>query len=215
MPVPDDTDEKVNRGTKRALVSEEEPGKKRKKSNTTHTKNPTSASQASGPVPQPIESIPPKGSKSTPSTIPTEISMAAPKHPTKTPTKETTGTEQKPSRATAVDFIDSDNLGDRSSISKPSTSRTPTPKSIKSKLSHGSNVRLSETKTILKSSKKVAEHTTTDMPAKEKHVKFAVKLSDSKKRDRALGATDKRVRSGGGKSASAKDGVLGKKVAAR
>jgi len=71
----------------------------------------------------------------------------------------------------------------------------------------------SETKTILKSSKRVGEPATLGIPAKTKHVKFAVKLSDSKmKRDKVLGTTDKKVRSGGGKSASAKDRVLGKKV---
>jgi len=74
----------------------------------------------------------------------------------------------------------------------------------------------SETKTILKSSKKAAGTTTLDTPAKAKHVKFAAKPSDSKmKKDKVLGMTNKKVRSGGGKSASAKDRVLGKKPAVK
>ena len=216
VPVPDDTDEEVMKGKKRALVSKEEPGKKRKKSDTTHRRKPTSTSQASEPDPPPTESIPSKGSKPTPSDASTEISKVmntpASKHLTKAPTKA----EQKPARAAAVDLFDSDDPEDRPSPSKPPTSKISTPlNSVKSSTSPGTKGgRPSETKTILKSSKKAAEHAITDVPAKEKHVKFAVKPSDSKKkRDRALGTADKKVRSGGGKSASAKDGVLGKKAA--
>ena len=125
--------------------------------------------------------------------------------------------KQKPARATAVDFLDSHNTEDQPSPSKPSTSRALAPlKSDRSKPSRGSKGSVLETKTILKSSKKVVEPTTGDVPAKEKHVKFAVKPSDSKtKRNKALGMAGKKVRSGGGKGASAKDGVLNKKVAVK
>ena len=221
VPVPNDTDEEVKKGKKRALVSKEEPGKKRKKSDMVHTEEPTSTPQASEPDPPPTGSIPSKGSRpkssDTPTEIPKRLNKPTSKHPTKAPTKEPTRVEHKPARAAAVDFFDSDDLEDRPSPSKPSTSKTSTPlQSVESRASPGSKgERPSETKTILKSSKKATERTITDVPAKEKHVKFAVKPSDLKKRDRALGSTDKKIRSGGGKGASAKDGVLGKKVAVR
>ena len=226
MPIPDDVDEEAKKGKKRALESEEEPGKKKKKSNTTSALQPSRLDP-----PPPTESPPPKGSKATPLAISTESSKgkkkSASESSTKKSTKEPTEVEQKPARAAAVDFFDSNDLGDPSHLSlpEPSASKTLIPqKSIISKPSPVSaqmkskpqDKQSSEMKTILKSSKKVTEPTTLDMPAKAKHVKFAAKLSDSKiKRDKALGTTDKKVRSGGGKSASAKDRVLGKKVAVK
>lgn len=89
----------------------------------------------------------------------------------------------------------------------------PSPTGSKDYTSMGSKSRRekpSGTKAILKSSREVAEPTTTDVPAKEKHVKFA-----KTKKDKVLGVTDKKVRSGGGRGASAKDRVMSKKVAVK
>ena len=198
--IPDDVDGEAKKGKKRALESEEEPGKKKTKS------HPASTSQSSR-----LDS--------------TESSKGMKKKPASE--SSTKKSMKEPARAAAVDFFDSGNLGDSGHLSlpKPSASKTPIPqKSKPSSVSKDSALmksksqdkKPSETKTILKSSKKVAEPTTLDVPAKAKHVKFAAKLSDSKmKKDKVLGTADKKVRSGGGKSASAKDRVLGRKVAVK
>jgi len=214
VPIPDDVDEEAKKGKKRALESEEEPGKKKKKSNATST------SQPSRLDPPPLTVSPPsKSSKATTLAASTELprgmkKKSASESSTKKPAKEPTEVKQKSARATAVDSFDSDDLGGPSqlSLSKPSPlSKDPVLMKPKSQ-----DEKPSETKTILKSSRKAAEPTTLDTPAKVKHVKFATKPSDSKmKRDKALGATDKKVRSGGGKSASVKDRVLGKKPAVK
>lgn len=186
--IPDDTDEGAKKGKKRAFESEEEPEKKKKKSNTTSTEKPTTPA---------VSAELPKG-----------IKKSAPETLIKASTKEPTEGEQKPGRASAVDFFDSDDVRGYPSPSKPSVSKTP--------ILQKSAMRPSGTRTILKSSKKVVEPATLDAPTQVKHVKFAAKLSDSKtKRNRALNCTDKKVRSGGGKNASAKDRVLGKKVAVK
>lgn len=228
VPIPDNADEEANRGKKRTLESGGEPGKKKKKHGTTSTKKSVSTSQPSGLKPLPPTGSPSKGLRVAPPAASRELSKgvnkSAPESSIKESTKEPTEVRQKPSRASAVDFFGSDDVGDYLSPSKPSASKTPIPpKSVvsnqsplpkdpvpmKSKSQDG---KPSETKTILKSSKTTAKPTTMDVPAKAKHVKFATKVSGSKKRDNALGAIDKKVRSGGGKSASAKDRVLGKKL---
>ena len=227
VPIPDDIDGEAKKGKKRALESEEEPEKKKKKSDTTSTSQPPRSDP-----PPPTESPSSKSSKAIPSAISAGSSKGirkkpAPESSIKTSTKEPIGVEQKLTRAAAVDLFDSDGLGSHPS-SKPSASqKSIPPKPVKSKLSLGSkdpaptkskllDEKPSGAKTILKSSKKVTGRITPDVPAKVKHVKFEAKLSDSKtKRDKALGLTDKKVRSGGGKSASAKDRVLGKKVAVK
>ena len=224
VPIPDNVEEEAKKGKKRALESEEEPGKKKMKSSITSTPRP-SRSDPTLLTESPLL----KGSKATPSTASTELPKGMKKKlaseaSTKRSTKEPAEVKQKSTRAAAVDFFDSDDVQgpSRLSPSKPSASKTPVPrKSIVSKPSKDSALmksksqdeKPSETKTILKSSKRFAEPATLGIPGKAKHVKFAVKLSDSKmKRDKALGTTDKKVRSGGGKSASAKDRVLGKKI---
>jgi len=187
VPIPDDADEET-KGKKRTLVSREESGKKRQKSDPAPTKRSTT-------IPHPSISHQP-------------------------PTQ--------PARPAAADFFDSDDAGDCFSLSNAPASETPAPqRREKSKQPQSSKDSVpiqakskgkepSKTKTILKSSKSVVGPTPTRKPGKEKHVKFATELSDSKtKRDKALGLAGKRVRSGGGKSASAKDGVLGKKVAVK
>ena len=234
VPVPDETDEEVGKGKRRALESEEEPGKKKqKKPDTTSTRESISTSQASRPDPPPTESVLSKRSKSVSSAITTGLSAGikklAQESSTKTPTTEV---KQKPARAAAVDFFNSDDTEDRSSLhpspSKHSASKKPTPqKSVEPKPASGSKDSALmksksqgenplKAKTILKSPKKILGSATADVPTEEKHVKFATKLSVSKtKRDKALGMPDKKVRSGGGKSVSAKDQVLGKKVAVK
>jgi len=224
VPVPDDMGEEVKKGKKRALESQEEPGKKRQKSDTA-----ISTLQASRPDSPSTESTPPKRSKSilpVTSAKKLEGMKTRPASGSSTgSTKEPLEGKQKPTRPTAVDFFRSDDAGDRPS-SKPPASKTPAPpKPAKSKQSPGSKdsplmdpkskgEKPFETKTILKSSKTVAGSTIADaLPGKEKHVKFAARLPDSKtKRDKALGLAGKKVRSGGGRSASVKDGVLGNKV---
>ena len=227
VPIPDHVDEEAKKGKKRALESEEEPGKKKKKSNTTST------SQPSRLDPPPLtESPPSKGSKATALAASTELpkekkKKSASESLTRKSAKEPTEVKRKSARATAADSFDSDNLGgpDQLSLSKSPAFKTPTLQKSKPSPALKDPVPMkpkpqdekpSETKTILKSSKKAAEPTTLDTPVKTKHVKFATKPSDSKmKRDKALGTTDKKVRSGGGKSASAKDRVLGKKPAVK
>jgi len=227
VPIPDDVDEEARKGKKRTLKSEEEPEKKKKKSNATSTLQPSRLD------PPPLtESPPSKGSKATALAASTDLpkekkKKSASESSTKKFAKEPTEVKRKSARATAADSFNSDDLGGpgKLSLSKPPASKTPTlqkskpspapkdPAPMKPKLQ---DEKPSETKTILKSSKKAAEPTTLDTPAKTKHVKFATKPSDSKmKRDKALGTTDKKVRSGGGKSASAKDRVLGKKPAVK
>ena len=201
--IPDDAEGEVKQGKRRALESEDEPERKRKKSDASRAKDSTSTSRASRPDPPPTESTPSKERK-------------------------LTEAKQKPARVTATDFLDLDSFEDQPSASKPSVSNTAIPsKTAKSKPLRGSKdsaptksrspgAKPSETKTILKSSKKVAQSGGADMPAKEKHVKFAVKLPDPKtKRNKALGVMGKKVRSGGGRSASVKDGVLGKRLAVK
>jgi ribosome biogenesis protein UTP30 len=232
VPIPDDVGEKITRGKKRALESEEESSGKKKKSSSIAKKFAPS-SQASRPDPPPTESAPSKGSKQILSAAPAKSSKVREKRQvsessTKPPTQKPTKVKEKPARAAAVDFFDSDNLEDRPAPSKCSASETPaSKKSAGSRPLRGSEDPVStkpksqdekprETKTILKSSKRVAEPSTTDTPVKEKRVKFAAKLPDSRtKRDKALGLTGKKVRSGGGKGVSAKDRVLGKKVAVK
>jgi ribosome biogenesis protein UTP30 len=231
VPIPDDmdADEDAGKGKKRAVESEEEPRKKKKKSNTSPT------SQPSRLDPPPLtESFPSKSSKVTRLAASAELSKgmkgSASESSTKKSTKGPTEVRQRSPRAAVVDSPGSDDLESPGhlSLSKPSASKAPIPpKSIMSNppfvskdptlmKSKSRGEKPSETKTILKSSKKIIEPTTLDIPAKAKHVKFAVKPPDPKmKRDKALGTTDKKVRSGGGKSASAKDRVLGKKVAVK
>ena len=227
VPIPDHVDEEAKKGKKRALESEEEPGKKKKKSNTTSTSQPSRLDP-----PLLTESPPSKGSKATALAASTELPKEKKKKSTsesltRKSAKEPTEVKRKSARATAADSFDSDNLGgpDQLSLSKPPAFKTPTLQKSKPSPALKDPVPMkpkpqdekpSETKTILKSSKKAAEPTTLDTPVKTKHVKFATKPSDSKmKRDKALGTTDKKVRSGGGKSASAKDRVLGKKPAVK
>lgn len=225
VPIPDDADE-GERKKKRTLEFDEEPEKKKKKSDTARAQEPTSTSQVSRPNPPPTGSTPSKSSRLMVSVTSTGLSKGVKKGPsTSTPMEEPTEVEQRSARPAAVDFFDSDKAKDRPSPSKPFAFETRTPpKSAKlrplppSEDSVPMDPRLkgersSETKTILKPSKKVAERAT---PAKEKRVKFAAKLSDSKtKRDRALGTAGKKLRSGGGKSSSVKDGVLGKRAAVK
>lgn len=227
VPIPDHVDEEAKKGKKRALESEEEPGKKKKKSNTTSTSQPSRLDP-----PLLTESPPSKGSKATALAASTELPKEKKKKSTsesltRKSAKEPTEVKRKSARATAADSFDSDNLEgpDQLSLSKPPAFKTPTLQKSKPSPALKDPVPMkpkpqdekpSETKTILKSSKKAAEPTTLDTPVKTKHVKFATKPSDSKmKRDKALGTTDKKVRSGGGKSASAKDRVLGKKPAVK
>jgi len=219
VPIPDGPDEEAKKGKKRALESEEEPGKKQKRSNTTSTKRPISTSQPSVLGSLPPTGSPPEGSDPTTSAVSTEPSKGM-----KTSIKEPAEVKQKPARASAADSFDSDDA--YLSPSKPSASKTPIPhKSAIPKLSPLSkddvpkksksrDERPSEARTILKSSRKVAESATPDVPAQAKRVKFATNLPDPRtKRDKALNVTEKKVRSGGGRSASAKDRVLGKKAA--
>ena len=223
MLIPDDMDGEAKKGKKRALESGEELGKKKKKSGTS-TKNSTSTPQPLRPVPPPsTESHPSKGLKPTPSVasaeLPKGIKKPAPKSSTKMSTKEPKEVKQKPARAAAADFFDPDDLESHLSPSGPPKSVTskPSPASRDSTLieSKSKVEKTPKAKTILKSSKKAAEPATLDVPVKAKHVKFAAKLSDSKpKRGKALGMRGKKVRSGG-KSASAKDRVLAKKVAVK
>ena len=185
VPVPDGTDEEVKKGEKRALEFKEEPRKKKKKSKATSTSQP---SKSTSP---PIEPPSSKGSNAispAASTESSKVNKSTPNSPTEVSTKNTL-----------------ESVTSKLSSSKDSAH-------VKSK---PQGERPSETKTILKSSKKVAEPATAGVPAKAKHVKFAAKPSDLKKRDKALGMADKKVRSGGGKSTSAKDRVLGKKIAVR
>lgn len=198
--IPDGTDEEVTRGKKRALESEEEPVKKKKKSGTVTKRSDLS----------PTESSPSRESKSaTKERLTTDSSTKPPS------TKEPTKVEVKPGRAAAVDFFDSDSPSppkspaSKMTISRKSIESKPSPDGPAPKKPQGEKP--SETKSILKSSRKGAKSSTVDVPVKEKHVKFVAKLSNLKtRRDKALGLTGKKVRSGGGKGASVKDGVLGK-----
>jgi hypothetical protein len=224
-----DADEDAGRGRSGLSNPRRNQGRRRRNRTPAHT------SQPSRLDPPPLtESFPSKSSKVTPLAASAELSKgmkgSASESSTKKSTKGPTEVRQKSPRAAVVDSPGSDDLESPGhlSLSKPSASKAPIPpKSIMSKppfvskdptlmKSKSRGEKPSETKTILKSSKKIIEPTTLDIPAKAKHVKFAVKPPDPKmKRDKALGTTDKKVRSGGGKSASAKDRVLGKKVAVK
>jgi ribosome biogenesis protein UTP30 len=224
VPIPDDTNEGVKKGKKRALEPEEETAKKKKSGSI--TKKSTSFSQ----TPRPDASL--TGFNPSKSTLPAasikSIKATKERLPKQPTSKGIIETKEKPTRAAAVDFFDTENPEDRPSSSKPSarttttsrkstepspspSSEPPTAKKLKTQ-----GEKHSGTKTILKTSKTIAESSTVDVPTKEKRVKFAVKLSDSKtKKDKALGLIGKKVRSGGGKGASVKDRVLGKKVVVR
>lgn len=232
VPIPDDADEGVKKGKKRVLELEEETAKK--KSCTPKTKS-TSVPQAPGSSPSSTGSALPGELKPTFSATPIKApkdkkERPAPESLKKLPTNEgPLKAKGKPVRATAVDFFDTDNLEDRRPLSKTSAYKTTAPrKSTESKPSPDAKLpahkkpksqgeKLSETKTILKSSKKIPESSSVGVQAKEKRVTFAVKPSELKtKKDKALGGlVGKKVRSGRGKGASAKDGVLGKKAAVR
>ena len=225
IPIPDDRNGEAKKRKMLTLESEEGPEKKKKKPDTP-TEKFVSTSQASRPDPPPTGPTPSKGSKPIHSATFTEPSKGLKRKPAPgSSTKISTNTEvkQKPARRAAVDFFDSDDIGDQPSPSKTSASKMPTlQKLVKSnplptsKDSTSKGEKHPKTKTILKSSKKATGSTTASVPAKEKHVKFAAKLSDSKtKRDKALSATGKKVRSGGGRSVSAKDGILRRKVAVK
>jgi ribosome biogenesis protein UTP30 len=223
VPIPDNVDEEVTKGKKHALESEEEPLKKKKKSGTV-TAKPAPVSQAPRPSSSSAKSTTSKESKPTPSATfvkPSNATMKRPESSTQPPsTKEPTKVKVKPARAAAVDFFDSGSPENRSA-SKTAVSRKssePKPSSDdrapKKPKSHGGKP--SETKSILKTSKKDVKISTMGPPAEEKHVKFVAKSSNLKtRRDKALGLTSKKVRSGGGKGVSVKDGVLGKKVAVK
>lgn len=225
--IPDNTDEEVERGKKRALESEPEEETVKKKKSDTITKRPTPVSQTMRLDPPSTEYAPSKGSKPTLSPAPIKPSKStkerlAPENSKKLPTnKGPIKVKGKNPRAAAVDFLDAANLEDCPSASKSSVYKATTSrKSAELKPSSDAKQpvhekpkpqgeRPSETKTILKSSKKFQEG---DVATNKKRVKFAIKHSDSKtKRDKALGL-GKKVRSGGGKGVSAKDRVLGKKV---
>lgn len=216
VPIPDDAGEELVNGKKRTVERVEEPAKKKKKSSMV-MKRSSSVSQASRPDPSRTELLPPRESKST---------RPTPKPSTKPPfakAKESPKVKGNPTRVVAVDFFDSENPEGCLSPSEPSTS-SKTPASRKSAgsslvpeapTSKPQEEKPSEPR-VLKSSKKDATSSVVDVPVKEKRVKFAAKLSDLKtRRDKALGMGSKKVRSGGGKGMSVKDGVVGKKVAVK
>lgn len=227
MPIPDDTDEGVKRGRKRALESEAESAKKKKPG--TITKEPTFVSHSQVPRPDCsiLEPAPSKGSK--PTLAPTSIKLPGGKkerlalESSKTSLTDK-GPMEKLARAAAVDFFDTSNPEDRPPLSKPSARKTTVlRRSTESKPSPDTEhpapnkpqpqgEKPPGTKTILKPPKRIPESSTAEVPAKEKHVKFAVKVSSNlkTKRDKTLGSTKKKVRSGGGNGASAKDRVLKK-----
>lgn len=215
VPIPDDAGEELMNGKKRAPEPVEGPAKKKKKSGMV-MKESASISQASRPDPSRVEFPPPRESKSTrPTSKPsTKPSFA----------KELPKVKGKPTRVFTVDSFDLENPKGCLSPSEPSTSskKTTSRKSTGSTLvpedptSKPRDKKPSEPKAILKSSKKDVTSSVVDVPVKDKRVKFATKLSDLKtRRDKALGMAGKKVRSGGGKGVSVKDGVLGKKVAVR
>jgi ribosome biogenesis protein UTP30 len=221
VPILDNVDEEVTKGKKHALESEEEPLKKKKKSGTVTTK-PAPVPRASRPSSSSAKSTPPKEAKPTPSATFVKPSNATTKRPessTQPPsTKEPT--KVKPARAAAVDFFDSGSPENRSAskttVSRKSSEPKPSSDDRASKKPKSQGVKPSETKSILKTSKKDVKFSTVGPPAEEKHVKFVAKSSNLKtRRDKALGLTSKKVRSGGGKGVSVKDGVLGKKVAVK
>ena len=230
--IPENMEQEVRKGKKRALDSEEEPGKKKNKTNTTAKKS-LSSSPASISKHSKTVSAPSNGSELTLVATSTELPkgtkrISDPGSLTKSSAREPAKGKEKPARAVAVDFFGSGDLEDPPSpptrsasktlVSRGSTRLKPSPVSGDSDpaKSKSQSQKPLEIKTILKSSKEVSEPITADVPAMEKRVKFAAKPSSLKaRRDKALGLTGQKVRSGGGKSASVKDGVLKKKVAVK
>lgn len=228
VPIPDNMDEEVTKGEKRALESEGGPVKKKKRSDTVTKK--TAPVSHSRPESSPAESAPSKEPNSALSVTSVEPSNATKERPVARSSKKPPSAEEpkkvkaKPVRAAAVDFFDLEGPEGRFSPSKPSKTAVsrksaesrPSPDDPAPKKSKSQGKKASETKSILKSPKRDDKFPMVGLPAEEKHVKFAAKPSNSKtKRDKALGLTGKKVRSGGGKGVSVKDGVLGKKVAVK
>ena len=203
VPIPDDPDKGVKKGKKRALESLEEIVEQKKRGviakKSTSISRPSTSGPSKGPKPtlSAASVEPPKGTRKT----------LTPESLGKLPTNKvfhTGNSEGRPSapKTTALR---------KSSESKPSPDFEHPSKKSKSQTE-----KPSETKTvsILKSPKNVPESSAVSGPVKQKRVKFAAKLPNLKtKKGKALGFERKKVRSGVGREASAKDRILGKKAA--
>ena len=200
------------KGKKRSLIPAEQSANKKAKSGATIKKSistPVLQKESKHPA---ASTKPPKATGEKPTS----------RYSTKPPLSQLHArVKEKPARATAVDSFDSSNPGGRVPPSRPSDSKAtvsrnssgliPSP-DFRPEISKPESEKPLKTKTILKSPNQVAQTSTTGVQSKGKHVKFAAKFLDSKTRkDKPLGLTSKKVRSGGGKNASVKDRLLRKK----